>query len=64
MKRLAAVLALGWLIVLLAACSVADFAVGSAHTAIALPLGTTLWSYRGVSNVFTAAWSPCAGYVR
>src|SRR5438132_5796486 len=52
------VLALGYLIVLLGACSVADFAAGSAHTATALPLGTTLWTYRGAASVFTTAWSP------
>ena len=56
--RFGRVLALGWLIVLLAACSMADPAVGSAHPIKALPLGTTLWTYRGVSSVFTAAWSP------
>src|SRR5215467_12594555 len=43
-RRFGRVLALGWLIVVLAACSVADSAVGSAHTAPALPLGTTLWT--------------------
>src|SRR5260221_212144 len=56
--RFGRVLALGWLIVLLAACSVADPAVGSAHAVTALPLGSTFWTYRGVSSVFTAAWSP------
>src|SRR6266852_8804115 len=52
------VLALSCLIMLLAACSVADFAADSAHTATAQPLGTTFWTYRSVSSVFTAAWSP------
>src|SRR5260221_9473908 len=52
--RFGRVLVLGWLIVLLAACSVADPAVGSAHAATTLPLGTTFWTYRGGSNVFNA----------
>src|SRR6266700_4031706 len=57
-RRFGRILALSWLIVLLAACSVADPAVGSARAATTLPLGTTFWTYRGVSSVFTAAWSP------
>ncbi len=56
--RLGWVLALGWLIVLLAACSIADPAVGSAHPTIVHALGSTLWTYQGSSSVFTAAWSP------
>src|SRR6266700_1772667 len=57
-RRFGRILALSWLIVLLAACSVADPAVGSARAATTLPLGTTFWTYRGVSSVFTSAWSP------
>src|SRR5260221_9698847 len=56
--RFGRVLVLGWLIVLLAACSVADPAVGSAHAATTLPLGTTFWTYRGGFSVFTPSWLP------
>src|SRR5260370_2000534 len=55
--RFGRVLALGCLVVFLAAC-VAIVSPAVAAPAVALPLGTTLWTYRGVSTVFTAAWSP------
>jgi len=55
--RFGLALALGWLIVALAACSAID-SPAVAAPAVALPLGTTLWIYRGAASVFTAAWSP------
>jgi WD40 repeat protein len=51
-------IALALLILLLTACSVPDAGTDSDPAATALRPGTTLWSYQGISNVFTAAWSP------
>src|SRR6266581_779330 len=48
---------IGCLILLLTACASAHARV-PATVSTRLALGTTLWTYRGLSSVFTVAWSP------
>lgn len=55
-------LIVGWVILLLTACSAIDAPV-VADPITSIPLGTTFWTAQNTASVFTVAWSPDGKYL-